>query len=225
MRWRAFQPISPAMVVASIAIFMSLAGGAYAAFTLPSGSVGTKQLKDRAVTGRKLGNGAVTAVKVRRHSLLASDFAFGQLPRGPQGPAGLRGSAGPTGPRGATGPRGHTGSRGPAGTAGPPGPAGPGFRFTTTTGNPGPTLSQAGTYFVVVETTIPGGGTPTGACVVSNTNVGGAFARPTSGTEPFSYSGMVTLGAVAVRLSLSCGDTAGGAVTPGTTTWWVSPVG
>jgi hypothetical protein len=60
---------------------------------------------------------------------------------------------------------------------------------------------------------------------VSSTNVGGAFARPAGGSTPFSYSGMVTVGGGAVQLSLSCHDTAGGAVTPSTPTWWVSAVG
>jgi hypothetical protein len=205
------------MVVASIALFVSLAGGAYAAFTLPRNSVGTRQLRNGAVTGPKIRNGAVTALKVRAHSLLAIDFAPGQLGRG-------RGAPGPRGPRGFTGARGARGATGSRGATGLQGATGPGFRFTTSSGNPGPTLSQAGTYFVVVETAIPGGATSTGACEVSPTSVGGAFARPAGGSTPFSYSGMVTVGG-AVQLSLSCHDTLGGAVAPGTPTWWVSAVG
>jgi hypothetical protein len=45
---------SPAFVLSLIALFVSLAGGAYAAFTLPANSVGTKQIKNGAVTGSKL---------------------------------------------------------------------------------------------------------------------------------------------------------------------------
>lgn len=45
---------------------------------LPSRSVGTAQLQD----------GAVTAAKVRDHTLVVRDFKAGQLPRGPQGPPG-----------------------------------------------------------------------------------------------------------------------------------------
>lgn len=41
---------SPAMVVALIALFVALSGGAYAAINLPANSVGTKQLKNGAVT-------------------------------------------------------------------------------------------------------------------------------------------------------------------------------
>jgi hypothetical protein len=201
------------MVIASIALFASLAGGAYAAFTVPRDSVGTRQLRNGAVTGPKIRNGAVTASKVRARSLLAIDFAPGQLSgRG-------RGAPGPRGPRG------FTGARGARGATGTTGPTGAGFHFTTSSGNPGPTLSHAGTYFVVVETSIPGGATPTGSCAVSGTSVGGAFARPVSGSTPFSYSGMVTVGGAAVQLSLSCHDTAGVAVTPSTPTWWVSAVG
>jgi hypothetical protein len=211
------------MVVASIALFASLAGGAYAAFTVPRNSVGTRQLRNGAVTGPKIRNGAVTALKVRARSLLALDFAPGQLVgRGTPGPRGPRGFTGARGARGATGSRGATGTRGATGSTGA---TGPGFHFTSSSGNPGPTLAQAGTYFVVVETGIPGGATPDGSCVVSSTNVGGAFARPASGSTPFSYSGMVTVGGGAVQLSLSCHDTAGAAVTPSTPTWWVSAVG
>ncbi|MGZ4220682.1 MAG: hypothetical protein ACXVSU_06325 [Solirubrobacteraceae bacterium] len=61
------------------------------AVTLAKNSVGTAQLKNGAVTGRKLASGAVDASKVKHHSLVALDFEGGQLPRGargPQGPAG-----------------------------------------------------------------------------------------------------------------------------------------
>ena len=42
---------SPAVVLAGVALFVAMAGGAYAAVTLPRNSVGTPQLKDGAVTG------------------------------------------------------------------------------------------------------------------------------------------------------------------------------
>lgn len=93
---------SPAMVVASLALLVALAGTGYAAVNLPANSVGTAQLK----------NGAVTAVKVKRATLLKSNFAANQLPRGP------RGFVGPPGPPGAVG---GAGARGPTGPAGPSG--------------------------------------------------------------------------------------------------------
>jgi hypothetical protein len=67
-----------ANVMATIAVFVALGGASYAAVVVPKNSVGTKQLK----------NGAVTAQKVKRHSLVATDFASGRLPAGEQGPKG-----------------------------------------------------------------------------------------------------------------------------------------
>jgi hypothetical protein len=67
-----------ANVVAVMALFLALGGGAYAALKVKANSVGTKQLKDNAVTGDKVKDG----------SLLKGDFGSGQLPQGPRGPAG-----------------------------------------------------------------------------------------------------------------------------------------
>lgn len=107
---------SPAMVVALLALFVALGGGAYAATNLPRNSVGTRQLRNQAVTIHKLAfnsvgtrriqNNAVISSKVRNHSLLARDFAPGQLPAGPRGPAGPAGPAGSAGPAGANGTNG-----------------------------------------------------------------------------------------------------------------------
>jgi hypothetical protein len=51
-------------LVGYIALFVALGGTSYAAFSLPAGSVGTKQLRNGAVTARKLANGAVTPAKL-----------------------------------------------------------------------------------------------------------------------------------------------------------------
>ncbi len=104
-------------MVALVALFLAPGGGAWAAITLPANSVGTKQLKD----------GAVTAAKVKRGSLLASDFESGQLPKGatgPQGPKGDTGATGPQGPNGDTGTAGATGSQGLKGDTGAAGATG-----------------------------------------------------------------------------------------------------
>lgn len=82
-------------VMATIAVFAVLGGGAYAATKIPKNSVGAKQLKKNAVTTAKLKNGAVTSAKVRKGSLLAANFKSGQLPRGATGPKGATGAIGP----------------------------------------------------------------------------------------------------------------------------------
>ena len=84
--------LSPALVVACLALLFALAGtGVAASQALPRNSVGTLQVKNR--------------------SLLAIDFKRGQIPRGPAGPAG------PQGPQGPAGAQGPAGPAGPAGTA------------------------------------------------------------------------------------------------------------
>jgi hypothetical protein len=73
-----------ANVMATIAVFVALGGGAYAALRVPKNSVGSKQLKANAVNSSKVKNG----------SLLEGDFKAGQLPAGPQGPKGVQGDKG-----------------------------------------------------------------------------------------------------------------------------------
>jgi hypothetical protein len=50
--------------IAYAALFVALGGTSYAALSLPAGSVGTRQLRTRAVTGNKLANRAVTPSKL-----------------------------------------------------------------------------------------------------------------------------------------------------------------
>jgi hypothetical protein len=54
-----------ANVMATLAVFLVLGGGAYAAVQLPKNSVGAKQLKKNAVTADKIKAGAVTGAKVK----------------------------------------------------------------------------------------------------------------------------------------------------------------
>jgi hypothetical protein len=60
---------SPAMVVAFIALFVAIGGSSYAVTRLPSGSVGSKQLKKNAVTGAKVKNRSLTAADIKVESL------------------------------------------------------------------------------------------------------------------------------------------------------------
>jgi Collagen triple helix repeat (20 copies) len=124
---------SPAMLVAFIALVVSLGGTSYAALSLPAGSVGSKELK----------RNSVSSPKVKAGSLLLSDFrssqrALLQGPTGPQASAGPQGQAGPAGPGGPAGPpgppgppgaTGATGATGPVGVTGPTGPTGPAGTF------------------------------------------------------------------------------------------------
>lgn len=89
--------------MSTIAVFLALGGGAYAAVTLPKDSVGAKQIKANAISSPKVKNG----------SLRARDFATGQLPAGTRGAQGIQGPQGVAGPAGAAGPTGP--STGPAG--------------------------------------------------------------------------------------------------------------
>jgi hypothetical protein len=58
-----------ANVMSTVAVILALSGSAYAAFTLPKNSVGTKQLKNASVTTSKLQRGAVNGSKVANNSL------------------------------------------------------------------------------------------------------------------------------------------------------------
>ena|SRR5579862_5318050 len=102
---------SPAMAVALLALFVALGGTSYATVSLvvPRNSVGTAQLRNDSVTRAKLAHGEITSVLIKKGSLMASDFAPGQIPAGP---------AGPTGPAGAKGDKGDKGDRGDTGATG-----------------------------------------------------------------------------------------------------------
>ena len=76
---------SPALIVASVALFIALGGTSYAVTKLPRNSVGTAQLKANAVTGNKVKDKALQLVDLS-----------------PAAKAGLAGAKGDTGPTGAT---------------------------------------------------------------------------------------------------------------------------
>jgi hypothetical protein len=53
-----------ANVMATVAVFIALGGAGYAAFKLPKNSVGTKQIKNNAITAAKIRKGAVSGKKI-----------------------------------------------------------------------------------------------------------------------------------------------------------------
>lgn len=78
------------MTAVIIAVLGSTSVGQAVVNAVAPNSVGTAQLRNNAVTTKKVKNG----------SLLRADFKAGQLPAGPAGPAGAAGAAGPAGPPG-----------------------------------------------------------------------------------------------------------------------------
>ena len=61
--------LSYANVMATIAVFIALGGASYAAIKVPKNSVGTRQLKNGAVTGAKVKDGAITGQKIASQTL------------------------------------------------------------------------------------------------------------------------------------------------------------
>lgn len=68
---------SPAIVIAVIALIVTLTGTAYAA--LAPHSVGSRQLKPRAVTGAKFADSAVTTKKVAKTTLSGRNFKVAEF--------------------------------------------------------------------------------------------------------------------------------------------------
>src|ERR1700759_4220548 len=77
-------------IVATAALFLALGGTSYAAFRLPSNSVGSKQLKAHSVTPSKIAAASVAMFKGQKGATGL------QGPSGPLGPQGPQGRFGPT---------------------------------------------------------------------------------------------------------------------------------
>jgi hypothetical protein len=88
-----FRP-SPALVVSTIALLVASGGTSYAALTLPRNSVGTRQIRNKAVTLPKIAPGAQKAL----------------AKAGPQGPPGAQGQPGAPGQNGTNGTNGAPGT-------------------------------------------------------------------------------------------------------------------
>jgi type VI protein secretion system component Hcp len=115
-----------ANVVASVALFLALGGGAYAAV---SGIPG----KDGRINGCYNTSSGALRVLAEGRSCTRHEKALAWNEAGPRGEAGARGATGatgatgplgPVGPGGAVGPQGAAGAQGAAGPAGPQGPGG-----------------------------------------------------------------------------------------------------
>jgi hypothetical protein len=89
-------------------LFVALGGSGYAAISLPRNSVGSREIRSRAVGHAELAPSSVRSDTVSDGSLGLDDFSATAR-------AALRGA---TGPQGATGPKGADGAQGPPGPQG-----------------------------------------------------------------------------------------------------------
>jgi hypothetical protein len=60
---------SPAFIIASLALFISMGGAGYAAVTIPNNSVGSAQLRNNSVSYKKIQSGAVGNVRANTKQL------------------------------------------------------------------------------------------------------------------------------------------------------------
>jgi hypothetical protein len=181
-------------LVGYLALFVALGGTSYAAASLPKNSVGRAQLR----------KGAVTASKVKAHSLTRGDFKRGQLPRGAKGARGIQGV------------QGSPGSQGPQGLQGIPGSARAYGQIDIVSGNfslvPGSSKNVIGV--------LQGGGGNPGACIELDPSIDAStasvIATPNlrSGSsanwnntalqsQPLGYCGGIGTNVVEVDTSLS----------------------
>ncbi len=79
--------LSYANVMATVAVFIAIGGGAYAA-GLAKNSVGSKQIKNGQVKVEDLGENSVSGSKVKDGSLLPADFNSPDSLKGPKGDQG-----------------------------------------------------------------------------------------------------------------------------------------
>jgi hypothetical protein len=85
-----------ANTMSTLAVFIALGGGAYAATSLPRNSVGTAQLRSNAVGASEIRQGAVRSSEIHDRSVTLRDISVSAR-------ATLRGAQGPVGPAGVAG--------------------------------------------------------------------------------------------------------------------------
>jgi hypothetical protein len=107
---RARGRLTYANVMSTIGVALALGGTSYAAVKLPANSVGSAQIKANAVKASEIATNAVTSAEIKSRSLLATDFAPGQIPTGATGATGATGLQGTPGLQGPAGPSGVVGA-------------------------------------------------------------------------------------------------------------------
>jgi hypothetical protein len=89
-----FRP-SHSTMIAYLALFIALGGSSYAAVKLKRNAVISSHIRNGHVKRADIGRNAIDSPRVRDRSLLAQDFAPGQLPQGEKGATGEKGEPGP----------------------------------------------------------------------------------------------------------------------------------
>jgi hypothetical protein len=193
------QRLTYANVIATLALFLVLGGGAYAATQLPRNSVGTGQLKPEAVTAGKI-------AKKTRNQL-----------QGARGPAGAQGPQGKAGAKGATGAKGAQGVRGDKGEKGEPG-NGPALEvfaaskpLSTVSGSIAAENVPAGFYAVSANAVIESATASVIACTLNGTGTATGYVEA-SKPVTLSLSEVRNVGSGGTAV-LSCSGTTGGTVT------------
>ncbi len=172
-----------ANVMAAIAVFMVLGGGAYAASgqidggDIENNSIGGKNIRQNSVAGGDLKDNSVTGDDVKDDSLTGDDVDESTL-RIPAGTSGAPGQDGERGSNGERGPKGDTGPQGPKGDTGPQGPKGD----NGSPGAPGPSGLSTLVRHDGPTVTMPAGttGTSSAPCEGNETLVSGGY-QMTSG--------------------------------------------
>ena len=195
----------PVALIAASAVAIALGGTSLASSFLPSGAVGTEQLRDQAVTNSRIANGAVGNLKLRGGAVTTQSIRNGTIEAvdlnwelwrditqtsGGQGP---QGAAGPAGAAGAPGAAGPGGAAGPAGAQGPAGPSG-GRTILSGTGAPTAGTGSDGDFYIDTAASViygpkASGAWPTpGTALIGATGATGATG-PTGPTGPTGSTG------------------------------------
>jgi hypothetical protein len=179
-----------ANVISTLCLFLVLGGAtAVAASQLAKNSVGSKQIRNGAITGPKIKRASIEATKLTPLAISTLD--------GQRGPKGARGATGAAGAKGATGARGDRGATGAQGVPGGPGafatvdPSTP-PEFVGT--HPGfSAVSRPGSALVGVYCLTPTNGTDTSHPVAStdwaNSDGGAHFVEPLAGGDVSNCNG------------------------------------